>query len=426
MQNNENINEWIEEAINKKHIKYYEFENFKNIQEIGSGTFGKVFRANWKSFDHYLALKSFFNLNSITLKEVVNELKLQRDVDFHNNIIRFYGITKLESSTDNIFNPTKDYLLVIEYADSGTLRDYLKNNFHRLTWNDKYNLAYELTCSVLCLHEEGIVHRDLHSSNVLVHQGSIKLADFGLSKRINDASKSQSKLLGMIPYIDPKKMMDKNLRSNEKCDVYSIGVLLWEISSGKPPFHEEEYDFGLMCKISHGRREKTVQNTPNDYSNLYTECWDHEPNKRPSIHEVVNRLRVFISTSSDQTNPMPNENKTPIRELSNIYTSEIDRMSKNEQNKQLVENLENSLDENEINLEKQLQILQKENTELIDLIKTLQSQLDARSSVYQEKKDIEAVLKSERKAKEQAEKVRRQLESRMEELLAKKSKFMCF
>ncbi|PKY57641.1 hypothetical protein RhiirA4_510430 [Rhizophagus irregularis] len=101
-------------------------------------------------------------------------------------------------------------------------------------------------------------------------------------------------------------------------------------------------------------------------------------------------------------------------------------MSKNEQNKQLVENLENSLDENEINLEKQLQILQKENTELIDLIKTLQSQLDARSSVYQEKKDIEAVLKSERKAKEQAEKARRQLESRMEELLAKKSKFMCF
>ncbi|EXX63263.1 uncharacterized protein OCT59_024037 [Rhizophagus irregularis] len=76
MQNNENIDEWlnwIEEAINKKHIKYYEFENFKNIQEIGSGTSGKVFRANWKSFDHYLALKSFYNLNKITLKEIVNE-----------------------------------------------------------------------------------------------------------------------------------------------------------------------------------------------------------------------------------------------------------------------------------------------------------------------------------------------------------------
>ncbi|CAB4440985.1 unnamed protein product [Rhizophagus irregularis] len=93
--------------------------------------------------------------------EIVNEINLQRDVDFHNNIIRFYGITK--HASENIFNPTKDYLLVMEYADSGTLRDYLKNNFHRLTWNDKYNLASQLARSILCLHEEGIIHRDLHS-----------------------------------------------------------------------------------------------------------------------------------------------------------------------------------------------------------------------------------------------------------------------
>jgi hypothetical protein len=77
IRNNENDDEWnfwIEEAINKKHIKYYEYENFKNIREIGSGAFGKVFRANWKKFDDYLALKSFFNLDNITLKEIVNEV----------------------------------------------------------------------------------------------------------------------------------------------------------------------------------------------------------------------------------------------------------------------------------------------------------------------------------------------------------------
>jgi serine/threonine protein kinase len=56
---------------------------------------------------------------------------------------------------------TKNYLLVMEYANSGTLRNYLRNNFHRLTWDNKYSLAYQLASSVLCLHEEGIVHRDL-------------------------------------------------------------------------------------------------------------------------------------------------------------------------------------------------------------------------------------------------------------------------
>ncbi|GBC22198.2 kinase-like domain-containing protein [Rhizophagus irregularis DAOM 181602=DAOM 197198] len=344
-----------------------------------------------KTLNSYLIDFHKFIISFITLKEIVNELKFQRDVYFHNNIIRFYGITKLESSTENIFNPTKGYLLVVEYTDSGTLREYLKNNFHRFTWNDKYNLAYQLACSVLCLHEEGIVHRDLHSSNVLIHQGSIKLADFGLSKRINDASKSQSKLL-------------------------------------------EEYDFSLMYKISQGRREITVPNTPNDYSNLYTECWNNEPSKRPSIHEVVNRLRTSNRITiyqqndiSDKTSPMPNENKTPIRELSNIdTTSEIDRMSTNEQNKQLVENLENSLGENE-NLREKLQILQKGNTELIELNKTLRSQLDettaqlecARPSVYQGNKDIDAVMENDKK-------VRSLLESRMVDLMAKKNKFMCF
>ncbi|PKK64366.1 kinase-like protein [Rhizophagus irregularis] len=354
MQNNENIN-WIEEAIIKQHIKHYEYENFKNIQEVGSGAFGKVFRANWKNFGHYLALKSFYNLNDITLKEIVNELKLQREVDFHDNIIRFYGITKFESESK--INQTRNYLLVMEYANDGTLRDYLNKNFNKLSWDDRYNLAHQLACSVLCLHDEGIVHRDLHSCNVLVQKKSIKLADFGLSKRIDEASNSQSKLLGMVPYIDPKILMNSNnLKLNEKSDVYSIGVLLWEISSGKPPFHEENNKIGLIYDISQGRREEIIPDTPNDYSNLYIECWNNEPSKRPNMHEVVNRLGVFIPDSnsttidqqndiSDQTYPTPNEILTSnsvgnsshgelsqmIQNFTNMNTSEIDSMSTKEQ-----------------------------------------------------------------------------------------------
>ncbi|RIA86886.1 kinase-like domain-containing protein, partial [Glomus cerebriforme] len=222
MQNNEWIN-WIEEAINKKHIKYYEYKYFSNIQEISSGAFGKVFRANWKNTDH-LALKYFFNINKVTIKEIVSEIKLQLKIGFHNNIISFYGITKFDS--DNKIDQTKNYLLVMEYADSGTLRDYLKKNFDGFTWDNKYNLAYQLACAVSCLHDEEIVHHDLHSCNVLVHQDVIKLADFGLSKRIDEASNSKSKLI-------------------------------------------EAYDFSLMYKITQGRREEIVPDTPNDYANLY-------------------------------------------------------------------------------------------------------------------------------------------------------------
>jgi hypothetical protein len=72
----ENSNEWIkwiEESISKNHFKYYEYEHFHGFQEVGSGGFGKVFRAKWKSSHTYLALKSFYNFNNNMVKEIVQE-----------------------------------------------------------------------------------------------------------------------------------------------------------------------------------------------------------------------------------------------------------------------------------------------------------------------------------------------------------------
>ena len=76
---------------------------------------------------------------------------------FVDNSLKKKNFFLLENQNDDL----KKYLLVMEYADSGTLKNYLKKNFNTLTWDDKYNLAYQLASAVLCLHSEGIVHRDL-------------------------------------------------------------------------------------------------------------------------------------------------------------------------------------------------------------------------------------------------------------------------
>ena len=107
-----------------------------------------------------------------------------------------------------------------------------------------------------------------------MHQKIIKLADFALSRKIAEVSSNESKMFGVIPYMDPKFLRNqKNYKLNKKSDVYSVGVLMWQISSGYRPFHTEDYDIELAIHIVNGGREKIINETPNKYSNLYEGKW---------------------------------------------------------------------------------------------------------------------------------------------------------
>ena len=101
----------------------------------------------------------------------------------------------------------------------------------------------------------------------------------GCQKKIteasSDTSSDASKIHGMIPYVDPNsfnKFQGLNYKLNKKSDVYSIGVLLWQISSGRQPFYDEDNNYdnpSLALAILNGKREEAIDETPIEYSNLY-------------------------------------------------------------------------------------------------------------------------------------------------------------
>ncbi|CAB4495287.1 unnamed protein product [Rhizophagus irregularis] len=294
---------WLEKSIRKKHINFHKYGDFENIEIIGRGAHGRVSKAEWVNRDMCIAIKSikvFSNTDEDIWKNFIKELKNHRKVDYHKNIIRFYGISK---------DPTLgEYLMILEYANQGTLRNYLQNPDRIKNWSIKSKFAKELTSGMKCLHEEGIIHRDLHSNNVLVHDHTIKIAD-----------------------------LDK------KSDVYSVGVLLWEISSERPPFEKSTNKVSTMLSIVTGNREQPVTNTPLEYQSLYIKCWDDDPKKRPSMKDVSEKLKKmnlnhksqlqlpsqsFCLTSSTSSDKITSSSSSYTNDFSVSISDELEEIKK--------------------------------------------------------------------------------------------------
>jgi serine/threonine protein kinase len=102
---------------------------------------------------------------------------------------------------------------------------------------------------------------------------------------------SNNKFFGTVPFLDPQKLNNgKKFTLGKRSDIYSLGMVLWEISSCRTPFCEEDLAY-LSLKICQGLKEKSVKGTPMDYIRIYTNCWQFEPDSRPSINQILTRLQ---------------------------------------------------------------------------------------------------------------------------------------
>ncbi|GBC16197.2 kinase-like domain-containing protein [Rhizophagus irregularis DAOM 181602=DAOM 197198] len=191
-------------------------------------------------------------------------------------IVQCYGLTRDENK----------YYLVMAKMDTD-LRNYLKQN-KSLTWKERISIVSNIINSLYIIHNEKAIHRDLHSGNILYSKkiDYWYISDFGFC---GPADKPLKTIYGNLPYVAPEVLVGR--KYTFASDIYSIAILMWEMSSGRPPFQKYYHNYELAMNIVNGMRPKIVPETPLEYENLMKQCWDADPLKRPDIDTLLIKIR---------------------------------------------------------------------------------------------------------------------------------------
>ncbi|CAB5374170.1 unnamed protein product [Rhizophagus irregularis] len=284
--------EWIEQGLANGEYNYYDYKDLNNVEQIGSS---KVYKAIMKKDEEEIMVVMKYIGNKLSTREVQSELKLLRKIRFFNNdhISSFYGITKSDSNDKNQLK----YMVMLEYGDGGSLREYLQNNSENLHWSVRLKFARQLSKAIEFLHEKNLIHKNLHSNNIIINEQDLKLNALGITCKMEESSNISINLQNYLTYVDPqyfkipsyKSSEDKQSTLTKKSDIYSLGILLWELASMRLPFSNEEHS-DLQKEIMEGLREKDIDGIDQDYIPIYKKCWQSEPDDRPDILEVVSAL----------------------------------------------------------------------------------------------------------------------------------------
>ncbi|XP_042359064.1 LOW QUALITY PROTEIN: mitogen-activated protein kinase kinase kinase 7 [Plectropomus leopardus] len=256
----------------------YPFEeiNYEDIEVeevVGRGAFGVVCKAKWKGKD--VAIKTIESESE--RKAFIVELRQLSRVN-HPNIVKLYGSCN---------NPV---CLVMEYAEGGSLYNVLHGAEPLPYYTASHAMSWCVQCSqgVAYLHgmkPKALIHRDLKPPNLLLVAGGtvLKICDFGTACDIQTHMTNNK---GSAAWMAPEVFEGSNY--SEKCDVFSWGIILWEVITRRKPFDEIGGPaFRIMWAVHNGTRPPLIKNLPKPIESLMTRCWSKDPSQRPSMEEIV-------------------------------------------------------------------------------------------------------------------------------------------
>ncbi|XP_072994329.1 uncharacterized protein [Typha latifolia] len=271
--------------------------DLEELRELGSGTYGTVFYGKWKGSD--VAIKrlrpNVFGGGGFVEERMVADFWKEAHLLgqlHHPNVVAFYGVV-----TDG---PESNLAMVTEYMVNGSLKQVLKRKDRTIDRRKRMIIAMDAAFGMEYLHEKNIVHFDLKSHNFFVnmrdpHRPVCKIGDLGLSK-VKQRTLVSGGVRGTIPWMAPELFSSTSNTVTEKVDVYSFGIVMWELLTGEEPYgniRSEE----IIAGIIKGDLRPEIPNWCDPaWRSLMERCWSSDPHSRPPFSEIAKQLRGIAAS----------------------------------------------------------------------------------------------------------------------------------
>ncbi|XP_038130764.1 mixed lineage kinase domain-like protein, partial [Cyprinodon tularosa] len=283
-------------------IRIIKPEELKNVETepFMTTTTSKVYKGEFGGF--MVAIKKYSGatntkpreIKSIFDKEVDNMKRFESP-----NILRMFGICIQGENTSN-----PEFLVIMEYCKNGSLRDFL-NSKHELLWTRKASMCLDAAQGLYRLHlseEVSKLHMGITSSKFLVDEnyrvklGGLELAKTETSLKRTAKDKEKDKDISSVCYSSPQQLGNINHTYSKECEIYSLGIVLWEIATRKKPFEDCGGDDNIIYKkvFENKYQEPLPADCPESLGELITACRAYESSERPSAGVLVDKLRSVL------------------------------------------------------------------------------------------------------------------------------------
>ncbi|KAM0045693.1 putative protein kinase TKL-CTR1-DRK-2 family [Helianthus debilis subsp. tardiflorus] len=250
-------------------------------EQIGQGSCGTVYHALWYGSDVAVKVFSRQEYSDDVILSFRQEVSLMKRLR-HPNILLFMGA---------VMSPQR-LCIVTEFLPRGSLFRLLQKNTSRLDWRRRVHMAVDIARGMNYLHHcnPPIIHRDLKSSNLLVDKSwNVKVGDFGLSRIKHETYLTTKTGKGTPQWMAPEVL--RNEQADEKSDIYSFGVVLWELSTEKIPWDSLNSMQVIGAVGFMNQRLDIPKDVDPQWASLIESCWCSDPQSRPTFQEILDKLK---------------------------------------------------------------------------------------------------------------------------------------